>query len=128
MVKDSPKVGYTEPLLSSSSLKSKGVLVNHDGGKFKRTRSSLYEALLAASLLLPLNMAPVCLFRSVGESICLLSQNHFHESSYSFESFKECLGHCRIMVWFQISSSQMLPSFVLFLTMFKGKFESNHHL
>ena len=102
MMKDSPKVGYTEHLLSSSiSFKNKGVLINHDRGKFKRT-GQVYKktkTLLAASLLSPLNMAHVCLCHTVGEYVCLLSQNHFHESSYSkFEYFKECLGCRHIMV------------------------------
>ena len=60
MVKDSLKLGYAEHLLFSSSLfRNKGVLINHDGGKFKRIRSSLQESLLEASMLSPLNMAPI---------------------------------------------------------------------
>ena len=46
---------------------------------------------------------------------------HFHESCHSFESFKECIVHCRIV--FHLIES-MLPSILSCLLMFKAKFES----
>ena len=46
---------------------------------------------------------------------------HFHESCYSFESFKECIVQCRIVFCLV---ELMLPSLLSCHPMFKGKFES----
>ena len=130
MVKDSLKVGYTEHLLYSSSwYKNKGLLVNHDGGKFKRTGSSLQEDLLEASLLFPLNMTPIY-FMSVswGIHLSLESKITFMSHYTPLSLSKNASVIIALCFGFKISSSQMLASRVSCLTMFKGKFESNHYL
>jgi hypothetical protein len=65
MMRDSPKVSYTEHLLSSSiSLKNKEVLIYLDGGgdfwkwaKFLKHYGSCFSS--------PLNMEPICIFLTV---------------------------------------------------------------
>lgn len=52
MLKDSPKVNYSEHLLSSSSsLKNKKVLANHGGGKIEEKWVKSLENIMATNLM-----------------------------------------------------------------------------
>jgi hypothetical protein len=94
---------YRASLSSSSSLKKKEVLINHDGGeKLKEVGQVFWNPLW--QLLSPLNMAPVCV-SSYSWVICLsLSHtNSMCHYTFSFQS-KSALIFITLCSWY--SSSQ----------------------